>query len=321
MKKWTKEEIEYILSLDMNNMDIYDIAKNLDRTLGSVCYKIKSLLGKDLRNSIVGSRRRAKNHYNLILNRLKNTHINKNSCYKDIKMYISENDFIEWFMKNDFKNASVDRIDKNKNYTIDNIQMLLLEDNIRKDKIKAKDGFCECYVCKKIKPIEQFAVDKRRKNGHSTICKICDNLRKYKNKKECNMITLELFKKIIGDIKKQEEKDDKLTELLVCPECTGWINSAEDLISDLIQLLQFELKDEWDTIEWWLYDISDGNRFSYDNNIKYDLNELDDLYYYLIGELDKVKQEPYNREQEEYEIVNMSFDDTMDVIKQIWEDK
>lgn len=135
------------------------------------------------------------------------------------------------------------------------------------------------------------------------------------------MITLELFKKIIGDIKKQEEKDDKLTELLVCPECTGWINSAEDLISDLIQLLQFELKDEWDTIEWWLYDISDGNRFSYDNNIKYDLNELDDLYYYLTGELDKVKQEPYDREQEEHEIVNMSFDDTMDVIKQIWEDK
>ena len=182
MRKWTKEEVDFILSLDKNNIDIYNVSKYLNRSVGSVCAKIRKILNKDLRNSIIGSKRRAKNHYNLILNRLKNTHVQKNLCYKNVKMLISENDFVKWFMDNDFVNASVDRINKNKDYTMDNIQMILLEDNIRKDKIKAKNGFCECYVCKKTKPIEQFAVDKRRKNGHSTICKNCDRFRKYKNK-------------------------------------------------------------------------------------------------------------------------------------------
>ena len=109
------------------------------------------------------------------------------------------------------------------------------------------------------------------------------------------MISLNLFVKIIQDIQRQEEKDDKLTKLLVCPDCTGWINSAEDLISDLVELLQFELGDKYECVSWWLYDISDNNKFVYEDiddtrEVKYDLNDLKDLYYYIIKDFKNVKQ-------------------------------
>lgn len=180
MKKWTEEEIKYLLSLDRNNLDLYCIAEALNRSVGSVCRKIKRLFKKDLRHKIIGSKRRAVNHYNLILNRINNCQIKKNLCYKNIKMLIPKDKFIEWFMKNDFMNASVDRIDNKKDYSIDNIQLIPLTENIRKDKLKSKDGLCRCYMCGEIKPIQEFSVDKKRLNGHSTLCKKCDNNRKTK---------------------------------------------------------------------------------------------------------------------------------------------
>lgn len=133
------------------------------------------------------------------------------------------------------------------------------------------------------------------------------------------MITLKLFKKIIKDIQDQELRDEKLTELLVCPDCTGWINSAEAIMDDLIKLVAYELGDKYEYIEWYLYDISDGNKFVYHKGIKYDLNSLDDLYYFIIEEYDKVKQEPCN-EEELYETSEMTFDETVDLVKQIWEE-
>lgn len=133
---------------------------------------------KDNRYSIIGGKHRALSRYYMILNRLKNTDAKKNRNYQGIQMLIDKDTFVEWFMKNDFEGASVDRIDKNKDYTLDNIQLITLDENIRKDKVKAKDGYCECFKCKQTKPLDFFATDKRRKNGHSTICKKCDSERK-----------------------------------------------------------------------------------------------------------------------------------------------
>lgn len=115
------------------------------------------------------------------------------------------------------------------------------------------------------------------------------------------MISLELFKKIIKDIQEQELKDEQLTKLLVCSECTGWVSTCDNLINDLMELLSYELGDEYETIEWWFYDISDGNKFVYEdinNNeqIKYNLNDLDSLYYYVTGEFKKVPQEVIKKE-------------------------
>lgn len=114
----------------------------------------------------------------MILNRLSHTDLPRNAKYKGISMDIPKEDFINWFMANDFEGASVDRIDNTKNYTMDNIQLIPLSENIRKDRIKSKGGYCECYGCHQIKELSLFAKDKRRLNGYSTICKECDNRRK-----------------------------------------------------------------------------------------------------------------------------------------------
>lgn len=128
----------------------------------------------DNRYKVIGSKHRAESRYSMILYRINHTNEKKNRCYSGVKMLIDKEAFIKWFMENDFEGASVDRIDKTKDYSMDNIQMIPLAENIRKDKVKAKNGMCECYMCKQVKPLDYFAVDKRRQNGHSTICKACD---------------------------------------------------------------------------------------------------------------------------------------------------
>lgn len=136
----------------------------------------------DIRHTLIGSKHRALSRYYMILNRLKNTNKAKNKNYEGISMDISKEEFVKWFMRNDYERCSVDRIDKNKNYTMDNIQMVPLAENIRKDKVKAKDGYCECYSCHLTKPLDEFVVDRRRANGHGTCCKDCDRKRKCKRR-------------------------------------------------------------------------------------------------------------------------------------------
>lgn len=111
-----------------------------------------------------------------------------------------------------------------------------------------------------------------------------------------NIITLDIFKKIILNIKKMEEDNDKLTELLVCKESTGWCSFGDTIIDCMIELLTKTLKDETEMLNWWLYDIHDGGKFIYEKindteEIVYDLNEIEDLYNYMVGDLHKVKQE------------------------------
>lgn len=180
-RMWTKEEENIILDFGNKEINLYELSSTLDRTIGSVCKKVYKLTGKDLRNQIIGSRRRAVNHYKLMLRRC-NSNNKKDKGYKNISVLVSKDDFIEWFMPKDFKGCSVDRIDNTKDYTFDNMQVISIKENIAKDKVKAKDGFCECFVCKEVKPIELFAVDKRRQNGHTTICKSCDNKRRKRGK-------------------------------------------------------------------------------------------------------------------------------------------
>lgn len=118
------------------------------------------------------------------------------------------------------------------------------------------------------------------------------------------MISLDLFKSIISHIKQQEEKDEKLTKLLIDPDFTGWISTANGLIDDLVKLLEYELGDKYEYISWWLYDISDGNKFVYedfkdDKQVRYNLNDLKDLYNYIIGDLEAVKQDIVNKNKED----------------------
>ena len=134
----------------------------------------------DNRHSIIGGKHRAESRYEMIKWRLSHTDNPKNKCYAGIKLLVTKDEFVKWFMENDFDGASVDRIDSKKDYSLDNLQMIPLDENIRKDKVKSKDGFCECWRCKQIKPLDMFAIDKTRKNGHRTLCKECDLKRKKK---------------------------------------------------------------------------------------------------------------------------------------------
>lgn len=105
------------------------------------------------------------------------------------------------------------------------------------------------------------------------------------------MIEFETFKKCIEAIYRQEKIDDDLTKLLVPEDCTGWVSTGEELIRCMTLLLKDVLGDKYDYIEWWLYDAIEGDKAVWDKEIKYHLDDLQDLYYYIIGEYDKVKQE------------------------------
>lgn len=140
---------------------------------------------------IIGSRRRANNRYNAIVSRIRGYNNKKSGSYVGIKLLVSREEFISWYMPKDFAGASVDRINAKKHYSLDNMQVIPLRENIRKDKIKAKDGSCICCVCKQIKPISEFCVDKRSWNGHSTICKECERERcREKSRKRYNQLKL-----------------------------------------------------------------------------------------------------------------------------------
>lgn len=178
--RWSEKDENIIMSIPRKDIDLYKLSVELDRSVGAICKKIRVIRGFDLRTDIIGSKRRAINFYNLIKLRCKALTA-KNKCYENIELEVSKDDFIKWFIPKDFKGCSIDRINNLKNYSLDNMQVISLSENIRKDKIKSKNGYCECFKCKEIKPIEEFAKDKRRLNGHSTICKKCDAKRKKEN--------------------------------------------------------------------------------------------------------------------------------------------
>lgn len=140
--------------------------------------KTRTPLGKFVHTKWVAMKIRC-GHYPKCMN------LQKSKYYINVKIEFTREEFKDWCKSNwekiiNLKRPSIDRIDKNKNYSIDNIQVIELSDNIRKDKLKAKDGKCECYRCKEIKILDEFALDKRRINNRSTLCKLCSRDRRKK---------------------------------------------------------------------------------------------------------------------------------------------
>jgi hypothetical protein len=133
---------------------------------------------QDTRHRKIGGRHRAVSRYAMLLNRVTNTETSRNKSYKGIEVRVSRDEFIDWFMPRDFEGCSVDRIEKSGHYELSNMQLISLQKNIAKDKLKHKDGFCICYSCKQEKTSDKFVADKRRMHtGLSTICKQCDSKR------------------------------------------------------------------------------------------------------------------------------------------------
>ena len=139
------------------------------------------------------------------------------------------------------------------------------------------------------------------------------------------MITLEQFKQIFIHIQDLNDRNDKLTELLVDKDCCGWVSHGTILIDDIIELLNdsFGLKEDDDLFSWWLYDISENQKFVYHDNIKFDLNSLDNLYLYAKGELNQVKQEIITEKERQQPIYRqeMSPEEALEFVKQVWENE
>ena len=138
---------------------------------------------KDTRHLDIGGRHRTESRYYMIANRIKNSHLRKNKNYHGVNLLVSKDDFIEWFCVRDFYRSSVDRIDKNGHYELSNMQVIPLHQNIAKDKLKHKNGFCVCRVCKINKPTIDFVKSSRLITvGYETICKNCESKRTRKFK-------------------------------------------------------------------------------------------------------------------------------------------
>ena len=111
------------------------------------------------------------------------------------------------------------------------------------------------------------------------------------------MITLETFKKCVKAIQHQDEIDKQLTDLLIGSECSGWVTTGEELINAMRALLKDSMNDQYNYIDWWLYDVDEGERKVYERKknefcdevqLIYDLEDLDSLYYYILGEYSNV---------------------------------
>lgn len=108
------------------------------------------------------------------------------------------------------------------------------------------------------------------------------------------MITLETFKNCVKAIQHQDEIDKQLTDLLIGDGCSGWVTTGEELINAMRALLKDSMNDQYDYIDWWLYDVDEGERKVYerkkdvstggDLQFVYELEDLDSLYYYILGE-------------------------------------
>lgn len=109
----------------------------------------------------------------------------KNKIYSNVYIEVTREEYKELCIKNkelilSLKRPSVDRINKNLNYNLSNIQFIELFDNITKDvNTVFKDGKGVCCACKQEKNIDQFVKDKRMiTTGRTSRCKECEKKRR-----------------------------------------------------------------------------------------------------------------------------------------------
>lgn len=129
----------------------------------------------DFRHKDIGSIHRARSRYAMLLNRVRNTHRKRNECYKGVKVLVGRDEFIEWFMENDYEGCSVDRIDRHGDYELSNMQLIPSWANCGKDKLRIVDRKKECRSCKEYKPFDEMVKCSRNAlTGLDNICKRCE---------------------------------------------------------------------------------------------------------------------------------------------------
>jgi hypothetical protein len=181
-KKRVKVQCDYHWSLYCKNIyeldyrDYIRILKN-GKLCCRACSKMNSSLGvgKFIKTSWTNMNIRCGKYIHLQTSR-------KNDSYKGIIIEFSRKEFKRWCIDNSHmilncKRPSIDRLDKNKNYTLENIQILELEENIRKDKLIPKDGKSTCCRCKEIKDLSLFVKSSKSSTGIVNMCLECERKR------------------------------------------------------------------------------------------------------------------------------------------------
>lgn len=102
------------------------------------------------------------------------------------------------------------------------------------------------------------------------------------------MITLEKFKEIIETVKKFDEDNEKLSKIL-CTKTTGFVDYHFKITNTICELLNEVFKnDDPDLIDWW--QLEDTPKIITWNKVQYSVESIEDLYYWLTKQYDKVKK-------------------------------
>jgi hypothetical protein len=137
--------------------------------------------------------------YKGIRNRIK-----RDKFYKKYETSFNAEQFINWGLKNrpvGLKKPSIDRIDNNKGYSLDNIRWLEISDNLRRQtQDMVEEGYRRCPKCKKIYPAtpQYFnkKINKPSKHGVDGKCK------------KCRKIYIHIFRYNKGILKKLKYTDE-----------------------------------------------------------------------------------------------------------------
>ena len=98
------------------------------------------------------------------------------------------------------------------------------------------------------------------------------------------MLTLEEFKKAIEIIQAHEIDNEALTKIML-KYSIGVIDYGSGIAGLCVKLLAKVMNDKDEWIEWWLYEGGKKVRF---NNKEYTVSTVEDLYYTILGEYDKI---------------------------------
>ncbi len=113
----------------------------------------------------------------------------KCKSYDNISIIFNRREFKEWCLAQSeiilsLDRPSIDRKDKEDDYSLDNIQIVELWLNIAKEKIKFKDNLRQCYTCHEWKKLELFdRCSRNLSTGRAAACKNCESLRKKRLRK------------------------------------------------------------------------------------------------------------------------------------------
>lgn len=103
------------------------------------------------------------------------------------------------------------------------------------------------------------------------------------------MILFEDFKKIIETIQQFEKDTDGLSKILL-KDNNGFVDYSFPLVDITLNLLNDVMKvEDRDLIGWWLYEKVEKIIY-YNSEVKYDLTDIKDLYYYILKQYDNVKK-------------------------------